>query len=90
MSAEVFIGLALFALVAGLVPGPNTFMFLAALIRSDDRQAFPQLLGVGWGLFLLDRVTVMISMVAGLGHIRSLAVAAGSAVLVSSVHSVGT
>ena len=53
MSAEVFIGLALFALVAGLVPGPNTFMFLAALIRSDDRQAFPQLLGVGWGLFLL-------------------------------------
>jgi len=53
LSAEAFVSLALFALLAGLAPGPNTFMFLAAVIHSDNRRALAQLLGVGWGLVLL-------------------------------------
>ena len=59
MNFELFTGLALFALVASITPGPNNLMLMASGANFGFRSTIPHMLGVGIGFtFMLLLVGV--------------------------------
>jgi len=63
MTYEMFTGLALFALVSSITPGPNNLMLMASGANFGFRLTLPHMLGVGIGF------TLMI-MLVGIGLIQ--------------------
>ena len=60
MTTELFVALAVFALVSSITPGPNNLMLMASAINFGLRRTVPHMLGVSIGF------TVMIAAI-GLG-----------------------
>jgi threonine/homoserine/homoserine lactone efflux protein len=53
MTAEVLLGLAVFALVSSITPGPNNLMLMASGANFGFRRTIPHMLGVGLGFTLM-------------------------------------
>ena len=53
MSYELLTGLAIFALVSSITPGPNTLMLMASGANFGFRRSSPHMLGVGLGFMLM-------------------------------------
>ena len=49
MTMDVFLGLATFALVTVITPGPNNLMLMASGANFGLRRTLPHMLGVGLG-----------------------------------------
>ena len=49
MSADIFLALAVFALVTSVTPGPNNFMLLASGVNFGFRRTLPHMLGISCG-----------------------------------------
>ena len=63
MTYEIIIGLAVFALVSSITPGPNNLMLMASGANFGFRRTIPHMLGVGLGF------TVMVLLV-GVGLLQ--------------------
>lgn len=53
MPIETLYGLALFALVSSVTPGPNNFMLLSSGVNFGFRRTIPHMLGISGGFFSL-------------------------------------
>jgi len=53
MTYELFIGLAIFAFVTSITPGPNNLMLMASGLNYGFRRTLPHMLGVGIGFTLM-------------------------------------
>ncbi len=63
MNTDMLTGLAIFALVSSITPGPNTLMLLTSGANFGVRRSLPHMLGVGFGFALM-----VILVGAGLMH----------------------
>ena len=76
MTTELFVALAVFALVSSVTPGPNNLMLMASGINFGLRRTVPHMLGVSIGF------TVMIAAI-GLGIMQVIEAVPGSYLVIT-------
>ena len=76
MTTELFVALAVFALVSSITPGPNNLMLMASGINFGLRRTVPHMLGVSIGF------TVMIAAI-GLGIMQVIEAVPGSYLVIT-------
>lgn len=76
MTTELFVALAVFALVSSITPGPNNLMLMASGINFGLRRTVPHMLGVSIGF------TLMIVLI-GLGVMKVIEAVPGSVLVIT-------
>ena len=66
MSADIFLGLLIFAFVSSITPGPNNFMLMASGVNFGFMRTIPHMLGIGAGF-----LTLLLAVGFGLGAVLS-------------------
>ena len=76
MTTELFVALAVFALVSSITPGPNNLMLMASGINFGLRRTVPHMLGVSIGFTLLI-------VLIGLGVMKVIEAVPGSVLVIT-------